>query len=343
MHFPQGVTPGLTQGFSKITGTGSAFPSKVLTNDELSKRVETSDQWIRERTGIIERRISDVSKAEERNSGLAYQAAIRALEMAGRRADEIDGILYATCTPDTLLPSTASWLQSKLQAKKAWGMDLNAACSGFVSGLSVADQFIKSGQAKTLLVVGADVLSAMTDWDDRGSCILFGDGAGAVIVERSEDANGSRILSTQMGLDGDLWELFHIPAGGSNQEVTPEQYAARGNKMKMKGKEIFKFAVRGMADLAVQALEKNGLKISDLDWVIAHQANLRIIEAVAKRIDLPMSKMLVNIDYYGNTSGGTVPSVLDQNVRSGKIKRGQLVLLDVFGSGLTYGSALVRF
>ncbi|MBL7716176.1 MAG: ketoacyl-ACP synthase III [Bdellovibrionales bacterium] len=332
------------QGFySKITGTGSAFPSKVLTNDDLAKKVETSDEWIRERTGIRERRISDVRLPHERNSGLGHQAAVRALEMAGRRADEIDTILYATCTPDTLLPSTASWLQSKLGAKNAWGLDVNAACSGFVSGLAVADQFIRSGQSKVALVVGADVLSAMTDWEDRASCILFGDGAGAVILERTEDEKGSRILSTQMGLDGDLWELFHIPAGGSNQEVTPEKYAARDNKMKMKGKEIFKYAVRGMADLATQALEKNGLKVSDIDWVIAHQANLRIIEAVAKRIDLPMEKMLVNIDVYGNTSAGTVPSVLDQSVRSGKIKRGQLVLLDVFGSGLTYGSALVRF
>lgn len=328
---------------SRITGTGVGFPQKRVTNDDLAKRIDTNDEWIRERTGIRERRVSETGNPAEQNSSLGLAAAKNAMEMAGKTPDDIDAIFYATCSPDTLVPSTACWLQQKLGAKRAWGIDLNAACSGFVFGLSTADQFIRSGQIKTALVIGAEVLSTFVDWDDRTTCILFGDGAGAAIVERTEADNPRRILSSHLRTEGELWELFHIPAGGSNLEVTPENYEKRLHKMQMKGKEIFKVAVKTLSDFAVQALEHNGLSLKDLDWVVPHQANLRIIEAVAKRLGLPMEKMLVNIDRFGNTSAATVPTAFDEAVRDGRVKPGQLVLFDVFGAGLTYGSILLRW
>ena len=336
-------TRSLSPFYSRITGTGSAFPEKILTNDMLATQVDTSDEWIRERTGIRERRISDPTNPNEWNSSLGLAAAKRALEMAGKRAEEIDQILYATCTPDTLIPSTACWLQQKLGAKKAWAMDVNAACSGFVYAMATADQFIRNGQVKTSLVIGADILSAFTNWKDRSSCILFGDGAGAVVVEQTSDASPHRILSSHLETDGNLWDLFYLAAGGSRQEVTPEIYAQNLHKMQMKGKEIFKSAVRTLVDFAVKAVEENQLKVTDIDWVIPHQANLRIIEAVAKRLEIPMEKVLVNIDRFGNTSSATVPTALDEAVRAGKIQPGNLVLLDVFGAGLTYGSLLLRW
>ena len=328
---------------SKITGTGSGFPKTCVTNDELSKKVETSHQWILERTGIRERRISQPGDPSEFNSSLGFIAATQALEMAGKTPADIDQIIYATCTPDTIIPSTACWLQSKLGATRAWAMDINAACSGFVYGIATADQFIRSGQVKTSLVIGADILSAFTNWSDRTSCVLFGDGAGAAVLEQCTAETPQRILSSHLRSDGTLWELFHIPSGGSNLETTPEVYAQGLNKMQMKGKEIFKNAVRTLTDFAVEALETNGLKTEDLDWFVPHQANLRIIEAVAKRLNFPMERILINIDRFGNTSSATVPTALDEAVREGKIKSGQTVLLDAFGAGLTYGSVLLRW
>ncbi len=328
---------------ARITGTGTAFPAKRLTNHDLSKTIETTDEWIRERTGIIERRISERGNPAEYNSSLGFLASQRALEMTGKRADEIDAILYATCSPDTLIPSTGCWLQKKLGAKKAWAIDLNAACSGFVFGLATADQFIRSGQVKTTLVVGSEVLSAITNWKDRSSCILFGDGAGAAVVERVAEGSASRILSSHLRTEGDLWELFHMPAGGSNLEVTAEAREKSLDKMFMKGKEIYKVAVRTLAEFAEDALRANGVTAKDVDWFIPHQANLRIIEAVAKRLDFPMAKVLVNIERYGNTSAATVPTALDEAIRDGRIRPGHLVLMDVFGAGLTYGSLLLRW
>lgn len=328
---------------SRITGTGSGFPQGILTNDALAKRVETSNEWILERTGIRERHISDPKNENEFNSSLGLAAALRAMEMAGKKPEDIDQILYATCTPDTLIPSTACWLQKKLGANRAWAMDINAACSGFVFALSTADQFIKSGQIKTSLIIGADVLSSFTNWQDRTSCILFGDGAGAVILERTEADSPNRILSTHLKTDGNLWDLFHLPAGGSRMEVTPEAYAQNLHKMQMKGKEIFKSAVRTLAEFAIEAVEANQLTLNDVDWFVPHQANLRIIEAVAKRLGVPMDKVLVNIDRFGNTSSATVPTAFDEAVRDGRVKKGQIVLFDVFGAGLTYGSVLLRW
>ena len=328
----------------RIIGTGAAFPATIVTNADISKRVDTTDEWIRERTGIRERRISkNETNPAEQNSGLAFIAATRALEMAGKRAEDLDQILYATCTPDTIVPSAACWLQSKLGAKNAFAVDLNAACSGFVFALSVAEKFMYSNSSKLSLVIGADVLNGIVNWDDRTSCILFGDGAGAAVVEQVPATSTSRILSTHIGSDGSLWELFHIPAGGSNLELTPERHAAAMGKMVMKGKDIYKHAVRTLTDYAVMALEKNGMTIKDLDWFVPHQANLRIIEAVAKRLEFPMEKILINIDRFGNTSSATVPTAFDEYVRAGKIKSGQTVLMDVFGVGLTYGSVLLRW
>jgi 3-oxoacyl-[acyl-carrier-protein] synthase-3 len=328
---------------SRITGTGSAFPEKRLTNDDLSQMVETNDEWIRERTGISERRVAQPHLNEaEKNSSLGALAATRALEMAGKRAEDIDLILYATCTPDTLIPSTACWLQKKIGATKAWALDINAACSGFVFGLSTADSFIRNGQFKTALVVGGDLLSRFTNWDDRGSCILFGDGVGAMVVERTSTTDNHRIYSSHLGSDGTLWDYFHIVSGGSNLPPTPELLEQKLDKMQMRGREMFKVAVKGLADYASLALQTNGLTKDQLDWLVPHQANLRIIEAVAKRLEFPMEKVIVNIDRYGNTSSATVPTAFDEAVRDGRVKSGQTVLFDVFGAGLTYGSMLIR-
>ena len=339
----QESSPKFTSPFgTTILGSGSAFPARKLTNDDLSKMVDTNNEWILERTGIRERRISEPGNPAERNSSLGHRAAINALEMARRRPEDIDMILYATCTPDTLIPSTACWLQHKLGAKRAWVLDINAACSGFVYGMSIADQFIKSGSAKTALIIGAEVVSTFVNWEDRGSCILFGDAAGAMVVERCANDAPNRIFSSHLQGDGDLWEVFHMPAGGSAIEVTHGAIDQRLNKMAMKGKEIFKVAVKTLADFATRALEANGVTAEQVDWIVPHQANLRIIEAVAKRLNFPMSKVIVNVDRYGNTSAATVPTAFDEAVRDGRIKKGQLVLFDVFGAGLTYGSMLLR-
>lgn len=333
---------------ARITGTGSAFPERIVTNNDIAailakKDIETSNEWIRERTGIAQRRFSDLNNPLERNSSLGMAAAQQALEMAEKQPEDIEQIIYATCTPDTLLPSTACWLQHKLGAPNAWAMDLNAACSGFVYGLAVAEQFIRSGKTKTALVVGAEVLNPFVNFEDRGSCILFGDAAGAAIVERVDADSSQKILSSHLLSDGSLWELLHIPAGGSNMEVTPECYTQNLNKIHMNGKEIFKVAVRTLTEFAKSALNHNGITINDLDWFIPHQANRRIIEAVANRLDIPMEKVLLNVDRYGNTSAATIPTVLDESLRKGLIQEGQLLLLDSFGAGLTYGSILLRW
>jgi 3-oxoacyl-[acyl-carrier-protein] synthase-3 len=333
---------------ARITGTGSAFPKNRVTNIDIVEKlaklgVETDDRWIRERTGIRERRIADVDNPDEHNSSLGVLAAQKALEMAGKTPEDIEQIIYSTCTPDTLIPSTACWLQHKLGATQAWAMDINAACSGFIYGLTVADQFVRSGQVNTSLVIGGETLSSFLNWEDRSSCILFGDGAGAAIVEQVPGDSRRRILSSHLMSDGSLWELMYIPAGGSSMEVTPERYSQYLHKIKMKGREVFKIAVRTLSDFALRALKKNKMSIDDLDWFVPHQANRRIIEAVANRIDFPMEKVLINVEKYGNTSAATVPTVLDEAVRDGRIKGGQTVLLDTFGAGLTYGAVLIRW
>ena len=333
---------------ARLTGTGSAFPKNRMSNAGIVKRlaklgIETSDTWIRERTGIRERRISDVENPAELNSSLGFSAAQKALEMAGKSPGDIDQIIYATCSPDTLLPSTACWLQHKLGASNAWAMDINAACSGFIYGLTTAEKFIQTGQVKTALVVAGEVLNPLVNWEDRTTCILFGDGAGAAVVEQVPSDSARRILSSQLLSNGNLWDFLWVPAGGSNMEVNPERYSRKLHKIKMKGKEIFKVAVKTLSEFALHTLNKNLMTIDDLDWFVPHQANLRIIEAVVKRIKLPMEKVLINVDRYGNTSAATIPTALDEGARDGRIKRGQTVLLDAFGAGLTYGSLLLRW
>jgi len=339
----------LSQSFaSRITGVGSAFPETRVTNTDLAKKlaklgVDTNDSWIQERTGISERRFSDPENPAEHNSSLGFLAAQKALDMAGKTAKEIDQIIYATCSPDTLMPSTACWLQHKIKASRAWAMDINAACTGFIYGVATADQFVRTGAVKTALVVGGEVLHPLLNWEDRGSCILFGDGAGAAIVEQVPSDSPRRILSSHLLSDGSYCELFYIPAGGSNMETTPERYAQNLHKIKMNGKEIFKIAVRTLSDFAHRALKANQMTLDDLDWFVPHQANYRIIKAVAKRLKFPMDKILINLDRYGNTSAATIPTVLDEAVRDGRIKEGQTLLLDSFGAGLTYGSILLRW
>ncbi len=333
---------------ARITGIGSAFPKKIVTNDDVAEKIaeyglETDDKWIRERTGILERRHSDVSNPDEHNSSLGAFAAFKALEMAGKKPEDVDQIVYATCTPDNQLPSSSCLLQKKIGAVNAWAMDINAACSGFIYGLTIADQFIKTGSSKTVLVIGAEVINTIINWTDRTTCILFGDAGGAAVVEPVAADCPNRIFSSHMLSDGTLWDIFEIPAGGSTMEVTPEVYAQNLHKVKMRGREIFKVAVRTLAEFAVKAIESNNMTIDDIDWFIPHQANMRIIEAVAKRVKIPMERVIVNLDRYGNTSAATIPTALDEAVRDGRIKKGDLLLLDAFGAGLTYGSILVRW
>ena len=331
---------------SKILSTGSSFPAKRVSNDDLARRVDTTDAWIFERTGIRARRIADTAHGES-NSDMGLAASRLAIDRAGLTPNDIDCILYATVSPDHIMPNTACMLQEKLSdklgAKRAAALDLSAACSGFVYGLSIADAFIRVGQFKNILLVGAEVLSSIVNWDDRGTCILFGDGAGAVIVSKAEPGETSQIYSSHLYADGWMKDLFFVEAGGSSMPVSHAAIDQNLQYMQMKGREIYKVAVRMLADCAVEALEKNGFTIDDLDWFIPHQANLRIIEAVAKRLGVPMEKVILNIEEYGNTSAATVPTAFDEAVTSGKIKRGDLVLFDVFGAGVTYGSTLIRF
>ncbi len=333
---------------ARLLGTGSAHPEKRLTNDEIARKisefgVETNDRWIRDRTGIRERRVADVENSAETNSSLGTKAARQALAMAGKTAQDIDQIIYATCTPDTIIPSTSCWLQQKLGADRAWAMDINAACSGFIYGVVTAEQFIRSGHAKTILVVGAEVLSQFVNWQDRSSCILFGDGAGAAVLEQVPARTARRLLSNHLLSNGDLNGLFLIPAGGSKLEVTPERYQQNLHKIQMNGREIFKVAVRTLVECAQQTLAKNQMTIGDLDWFVPHQANIRIIEAVAERLHFPMDRVLINVDRFGNTSAATIPTVLDEALRSGRIQTGQTLLFDAFGAGLTAGAVLLRW
>ena len=320
---------------ARIAGTGSYLPEKVLTNDDLAKLVDTSDEWIAARTGIRERH---VAAEGETTSDLAYQASLRALEAAVVEAGELDLIIMGTTTPDLIFPSAACLLQHKLGANGCPAFDVNAACSGFIYALTIADKFIRSGAAKTALVVGSETLTRMLDWSDRGTCVLFGDGAGAVVLKADAETG---ILSTHMHADGGKKELLWNPVGVS-VGFKPEEHNA-GVRVLMTGNEVFKHAVKALDSVVDEALDANGLDKHELDWLVPHQANLRIIEATAKRLDMPMDRVIVTVDKHGNTSSASVPLALDQAVRSGQIQRGQLVLLEAFGGGFTWGSALLRY
>jgi 3-oxoacyl-[acyl-carrier-protein] synthase-3 len=321
--------------YSRIAGTGSYLPQKVVTNDDLAKVVDTSDEWIRTRTGIRERRVAAEGEA---TSDMGYQAALKAIEAAGITADDIDMIVVGTTTPDVIFPSAACLIQQKLGIAGCPAFDVNAACSGFVFALTVADKFIRSGAARTVLVVGAETLTRIVDWNDRTTCVLFGDGAGAVVLKAD---NETGILSTHLHSDGSKRDLLCCPAGVSSGFDSSLPNA--GVRILMAGNEVFKHAVKALDSVVDEALEANGLDKTALDWLIPHQANLRIIEATAKRLEMPMDRVIVTVDRHGNTSAASVPLALDEAVRSGRVQRGQLVLLEAFGGGFTWGSALLRY
>jgi 3-oxoacyl-[acyl-carrier-protein] synthase-3 len=320
--------------YSRIAGTGSYLPEKVLTNDDLAKFVDTSDEWIRSRTGIRERHVA----AEGETTGdLAYHASVRALEAAGVDASELDLIVLGTTTPDLIFPSTACLLQHRLGANGCAAFDVNAACSGFIYALSVADKFIRTGSAKTVLVVGSETLTRMVDWTERESCVLFGDGAGAVVLEAASEPG---VYATCLHADGGYKHLLYNPVGVS---VGFKDEPNHGVRINMSGREVFKVAVKTLDSLVDETLQAAGMVESDIDWLIPHQANLRIIEATAKRLKMSMDRVIVTVDKHANTSSGSVPLALDYAVRSGKVQRGQNLLLEAFGGGFTWASALLRY
>lgn len=323
---------------SEIVGTGSAVPERILTNRDLEKMVETSDEWIVSRSGIHERHVTDDQTA---TSDLASLAARRALEEAKISPEELDLIMVATATPDMVFPSTACLLQDILGAKNAAHMDLVAACSGFVYGLSIGDAIISSGRYRTILVIGAETLTKITDYQDRSTCVLFGDAAGAVILRPTQEDRG--VLETYLGGNGSLWRLLYMPAGGSRMPASHETVDKRLHTIKMSGNEVFKAAVKAMGDAALKVLQQAGLTSQDVDLMIPHQANIRIIRATAKRIHLPIERVYINIDRYGNTSAASIPLALDEARRKGLGKKGDIWLLVAFGGGFTWGSVLIRW
>jgi len=321
-----------------IIGTGSYLPEKVLTNDDLAKIVDTTDEWILTRTGIKERHIA---ADNETCSDMGAKAAARAIESAGITAAEVDMIIVATVTPDMVFPNTACFVQQKIGAKNAFCYDLEAACSGFLYAMETAKNFIIAGAVKTALVIGAEKLSCVTDWEDRGTCVLFGDGAGAVVLRARENSRG--LIGNLMKSDGALTDLLCIPGGGSKHPTTVETIKQRMHYMKMSGKEVFKHAVRCMCDAAQQVLAQNGLTIKDLSCVIPHQANMRIIQAIADKLgENAVEKFYINLEKVGNISSASVPVALDEVVRSGRVKKGDLVLFVVFGGGFTWGASVIE-
>lgn len=321
-----------------IRGTGSFVPEKVLTNAELEKMVDTSNEWIMTRTGIKERRIADEKTAA---SDLAYHSSLRALEAAGVKAEDLDLIIVATITPDMFFPSTACILQDKLSAKKAVAFDLAAACSGFIYGLSVADQFIKNNVYQNILLVGTETLSKITDWTDRNTCVLMGDGSGAVVLGPGEKDEG--LLSFYLGADGSSGELLKMPGGGSRAPATHQTIDERLHYIKMRGNELFKVAVKVLAKSVGEALKRAGLSGEEVDLFIPHQANIRIIKAATGKIGISPDKVYINIEKYGNTSSASIPLALDEAVRKGKIKKNDIIVLDAFGGGLTWGACVIRW
>jgi 3-oxoacyl-[acyl-carrier-protein] synthase-3 len=329
----------IARPFAEVASVGVAVPPRVLTNAELTRVLDTSDEWIVERTGIRERHIAG---PEQTVAMLAQDASERALAGAGVTAADLDAIVLATATPDRLLPSTACDLQALIGAENAAAFDIGAACPGYVYALTVAEGLIASGQSETVLVVGAEKLSTITDFQDRSTAILFGDGAGASVVRRST-APGRGILSTFIKSDGRLAPLLYRPGGGAVEPISEKVVCERSHYMKMAGREVFKAAVLTMADACDQALRRAGIAADQVDLLIPHQANLRIIEATAKHAGLPMSKVMVNVDRYGNTSSASIPLALDQAISEGRVGPGSVILLVAFGAGFTWGSAVIRW
>ncbi|HEX9291259.1 MAG TPA: beta-ketoacyl-ACP synthase III [Anaeromyxobacteraceae bacterium] len=324
---------------SQIVGTGSYLPEKVLTNLELEKLVETSDDWIVSRTGIRERH---VASAEEATSDLALAASKRALEMAKIDAADIDLIVVGTITGDLPWPSTAALLQGMLGNKKAFAFDVSAACSGSLYALSIADRYISSGVAKKALVVGAETLTRIVDWKDRNTCILFGDGAGALVLQPTDDARRG-VQSIHLHTDGSQWGILHQPGPGSRNPLTPELLEKRKQYLFMNGREVYKFAVRALEDSSREALAANHLAPGDVTHVIAHQANKRILDAVLERLEIPASKCWMNLEKYGNTSAASVPTTLDEANRAGWFKPGDTILIMAIGAGMAWGAGVIRW
>ena len=315
--------------YSKIIGTGSYLPEKILNNRDLEKMFETTDEWITTRTGIKERHIVS---AHQYTSDLAVEAAKKAIEASGINANKIDLIIIATTTPDKIFPSTACIVQTKLGLSLCPAFDIQAVCSGFVYSLSVADNFIKTGAAKCVLVIGAETMSRITDYSDRSNAILWGDGAGAIILESSDQPG---ILSTHIHADGSYEKLLHVPSGVSHQKGKAT--------IEMQGNQVFKIAVNTLDSIVDETLEMNHLEKSDIDWLVPHQANIRILEATAKKLNMSMDRVIVTIDRHGNTSAASIPLALDTAIREHKIKRGETLLMEAFGGGFTWGSALIKY
>ncbi|MEX0604429.1 MAG: beta-ketoacyl-ACP synthase III [Marinobacter sp.] len=320
--------------YARITGTGSYLPDNIVTNKDLEKMVDTNDQWIRERTGIEQRHIAvDGQTCVD----LAEQAARLAIEAAGIEPQEIDLIVFATSTPDKIFPSSACILQARLGIHGSPAFDIQAVCSGFVYALSVADKFIKTGSSKKALVIGAEVFSRIINWEDRGTCVLFGDGAGAVILEANEETG---ILSTHIHADGQYEDLLRVPYGIADGY---DQVKAGNAFVEMKGNEVFKIAVNTLGKIVDETLAANNMQKSDIDWLVPHQANLRIISATAKKLGMPMDRVVVTVNKHGNTSAASIPLALDVAVRDGRIQKNEVLLLEAFGGGFTWGSALIRY
>ena len=320
--------------YTKIAGTGRYLPEKILTNFDLEKMVDTSDEWIRTRTGVERRH---VVRDDETTSDMCVEAAKVAIEDAGVDVTDIDMVLVGTTSPDLIFPNCATLVQHRLGIPACPAIGMEAACTGFIYALTTADKFIKTGEAKCALIIGAECISKLVDWTDRNTCVLFGDGAGAVIVKASDEPG---IIATHLGADGQYKELLYYPVGAS-KELHKAGTDEAG--ITMRGNEVFKVAVKTLGNVATEILEKAGIEIDALDWLIPHQANLRIIQATAKRLKLPMEKVILTIQDHGNTSAASVPMALDVGVRDGRVKRGQLVLLEAFGGGFTWGSVLMRF
>ncbi len=321
--------------YSRIAGTGGYLPDKVLTNADLEKMVDTTDEWIRTRTGIERRHIA---AAEETSSSMGEHAARRALRAAGLTTGDVDFIVVGTTTPDLIFPNTGTLLQQRLGIHGCPSFALEAACSGFVYALSVADKFVRSGESKCALVVGVELLSRITDWSDRNTCVLFGDGAGAVVLTPSVEAG---VINTHLHSDGRYKDLLYFPYGVSSGFDKLRAGAPGG--VTMRGNDVFKVAVRTLSRLVDETLAKNGVDRHEIDWLVPHQANLRIIQAAAAKLDMPMDKVVLTVQEHGNTSTASIPLALDTAVRDGRIRRGHLLLLETFGGGFTWGSALVRF
>ena len=320
--------------YSRIAGTGRYLPERILTNADLEKMVETTDEWIRTRTGIEQRHVAD---DDELTSDLCVKAAYQAIEAAGVTVEDIDLVVVGTTSPDLIFPNIASIIQHKMGIPACASFSIEAACTGFIYALSTADKFIRAGDTRCALVIGAEIITRLLDWDDRSTCVLFGDGAGAVILKPSEEQG---IISTHLGADGQYKDLLYYPVGVS------KDLAAAGlgeSRITMSGNDVFKVAVKTLSSIAEEALDANGLEAGDLDWLVPHQANLRIIQATAKRLDFPMEKVIQTVQFHGNTSAASVPMALDVAVRDGRIQRGQLILLEAFGGGFTWGSVLMRY